>query len=150
MQSRLSLFASLALVLPLLTAASKPKKNAASPPSSGQKKWFTYPQPPHIKASDQAHPAPAYEVPQHPEWYTWKITNKINGKVAGTADVPVYGERTPKPIGSLPVGSVVTIEGMQLMTGIMYYWIPFAATPGGRAWVSGLNIEPANYTPPAK
>jgi hypothetical protein len=114
---------------------------------------LTYPAPPKTKPTDPLHVFPGYEVPQNLESYTFKLTSKIAGKPT-TADETIhvytfddFGRRTI--IGSLPEGTAMKFTTFRVASGVHFYAIPWQGTPA-EGWVSGLNVAPVAYTPPAK
>jgi hypothetical protein len=137
-----------------LLIAAGPAPGGAAPASGKKKVYFTYPQPPKVKPDDPMRVDPGTQVPEHPERYVWKVSGKIRGKVVYPSAVPVYafddfGGGRPTRIGEVPVGTEVKLETIHPGGRIHYYVVPFSGSTR-TAWMNGLYIEPAGYTPPDK
>jgi len=143
-----------------LVLLSSTRLNAA--PLKAGKAHHTYPQPQPLLPQDPMRVAPGQQVPEHPEHYTWRITNKLpGGKVSTQSVVPLfrikYLER-PSRKGDIAVGTAVKLERVTHIGRIIYYEVPAPNAdpakpiqdPDDMLWVSGMFIEPVAYTPPAK
>lgn len=149
----------LVLLLPtcvVLTAATKPKK-------LGPAKSFvsTYANPAGPSRADDPMKIKLNEqTPVNPEHYTFKASLAKNAKAT---QIPVYiidEFARPRVIGSMAPDAPVKLVGQVATAGQVYFDIDdtafsrinTAAEPpkGTRFWVSGFNITPATYTPPAR
>ncbi len=133
-------------------AAAPPAAGAAAP--VGRKITHTYPQPPKVKADDPMRVEPGSQIPEHPERYTWKVAGKIRGKVVYPTAVPVYalddyGGSRPTKLGEVPVGTEVKLDAVHAVGRVHYYAVPFTESTR-TAWINGLYLEAAGYTPPDK
>lgn len=108
---------------------------------------YTHPQPPHVKPSDPMRVSPAFEVPQHPERYTWKVTGKMAGKDIFPDGVPVYdfsgGSRGK--VGTIPVGTEIKLDAFKNVGYVHYYQLPWTGPGPKFVWISGNFIEPASF-----
>lgn len=108
---------------------------------------YTYPQAPHVKPADPMRVSPAFEVPQHPERYTWKVTGKMAGKDIYPEGVPVYdfsgGSRGK--VGTIPVGTEIKLDAFKNVGYVHYYQLPWTGPGPKFVWISGNFIEPASF-----
>ena len=111
---------------------------------------YTYPQPPKVKPDDPLHVYPAFQVPEHLDRYTWKVTGKLDGKVIYPQSVPLYefdDNNDRSSVDEIPVGTVIKLEFVRRYGNIHYYEVPSPKDPSKTAWISGLYVEAAGYTP---
>ena len=148
----------LGAALALLLLTSSPLLGAAPPTG---KVHHTYPQPPIPRPADPMHITPGVQIPEHPEYYTWRITNKLaGGKAVYQEAVPLYRikylERTTRK-GEIAVGTTVILDHVARLGRVLYYQVPapdadpgkVPTDPDDMAWVNGMFIEPVAYQPPA-
>jgi len=149
----------LASIMALVLSSSGPLHAAA--PKAG-KAHHTYPQPQPLLPQDPMRVLPGQQIPEHPEHYTWRISNKLpGGKVSTQLAVPLfrikYLER-PSRKGEIAVGTAIKLEHVTHLGSVIYYEVPAPNAdpakpirdPDDMLWVNGMFIEPVAYTPPAK
>jgi hypothetical protein len=132
------------------TSSFGPGKGPSKP---GMKSKYTYPQPPKASAWGPEKIQPAYEIPENPEKYIWKLTTKNFGADSKSQDVPVFtfdpynGRRTI--VGSIKVGAEITLDEVYGASGRQYYKVNWNGAPNNPAsvakepdyWIEGGYIE---------
>ncbi len=113
--------------------------------ADGKKIHHTYYQPPKVKPADPMRVSPAYEVPQDPEKFTWKVVGTIGGKTVYPSAVPVYDftDNHRGRVGEIPIGTEVKLDFFRPVGSVHYYQIPWEGPGPKLVWISGLYIAPS-------
>ena len=118
----------------------------------------TYPQPVRAQPSDPMRQTPSENIPDDPDRFLWRITNKVGGKAVSTGAVRVFGFDEfggGGKIGEIAAGTTVRLIAHRRVNRSIFYAIPFervgvARQPGmtaGIGWVEGFYIEVAGMNP---
>ncbi len=103
-----------------------------SSPMAGMKTKYTYPQSAKRTASGPERYVPAFEVPESPEKYIWKLTAKAAGSNNKSQDIPVvyFGEsETPSSVGSASEGEEITLEEFRVIGRRNFYKFNWKGAP---------------------
>ena len=123
------------------------------PPAPGMGSKYTYPQPAKNVAVSPESMNAAAQVPEHPERYIWKLSNKNFATGSNPDDVPVYsfsqlsGGRTL--VGQAKVGEEITLDEVRVAGRRNHYKFKWNGAVNenkklGRTpefWIDGVNIE---------
>lgn len=112
------------------------------------KPYLTYPMPPKSTPDDPLKVVPAFQVPEEPEKFIWKLTAPKHAM--GITEVPVFSVNDrgdPSKVGVLPIGTIVQLDKFWAHGKIHFYSVPWQ---GGLGWISGAFIAPAGFAAPAK
>jgi hypothetical protein len=132
------------------TSSMGPKKG---PPSPGMGSKYTYPQPGKVVAVGPESMNAAAQIPEHPEKYIWKLSNKNFATGANPNDVPVYsfnplsGARTL--VGQAKVGEEITLDEVRVAGRRNHYKFKWSGSANENKklgmnpqfWIDGVNIE---------
>lgn len=113
-----------------------------------QKKFWTYPMTPKIKATSPLKVSPAFQIPDPIESYRFKIIEINQKKPTGKARVYLFDDWGRRVLaGELPVGQKVTLEGFRRFSDEHYYLIK----DGNRAvWIGGKALGVDVFEPAVK
>lgn len=117
------------------TSSYGPGKSAPMP---GMKSKYTYPQPAKRAATGPERFDPAFEVPDSPEKYVWKLTTKKAAANTKTQDVPVvyFGEtETPSAVGSAREGEEISLDEFRVVGRRNFYKINWKGAPNTKVIV---------------
>lgn len=132
------------------TSSYGPGKGAPQP---GMKSIYTYPQPRKPTPVGPEKMLPAFEVPDQPEKYIWKLSTKVLGPNARDTKIQIWtfdannGRRIS--VGSIDAGSEVLLEEFRVSGNRNFYKVKWSGTvPEGIAagkdpdfFVDGAFIE---------
>lgn len=111
------------------TSSFGPGKSAPMP---GMKSKYTYPQPAKLKATGPERVDPAFEIPDSPEKYIWKLTTKKAVANNKSQEIPVvyFGEsETPSAVGSAREGEEILLEEFRVVGRRNFYKINWKGAP---------------------
>lgn len=112
---------------------------------------YTYPQPPKIKPADPMRVSPGNEIPEFPDRYSWRLKrSKLSSNSPSDGTVRTFefdAAGRGRPIGAAPEGTEIKLEQVRRAGRTLYYSL---IVDGQQRWISGYDIAPAAYTPPAK
>lgn len=123
------------------------------PPSPGMGSKYTYPQAGKVVAVGPERMNAAAQIPEYPERFVWKLSNKIFATGANQNEVPVYsfndlsGGRTM--VGQAKVGEEITLDEVRVAGRRNHYKFKWNGAVKDSAkfglhpefWIDGINIE---------
>jgi hypothetical protein len=103
------------------------------PPSPGMGSKYTYPQPPKVTPAGPELINPASQIPDHPEKYSWKLSNKYFATGSNPNDVPVYTFRDAGEgrtlVGQAKVGEEIFLDEVRVSMGRNHYKFKWNGVP---------------------
>jgi hypothetical protein len=121
-------------------------------PMPGMKSKYTYPQPPKRQATGPERFVPAFEIPEKPEKYIWKLKANPLATSNGSQDIPVvYFGTTERPsaVGSARAGEEITLEEFRVVGRRNFYKFNWNGAPDSKVvvgsqpeyFIDGMYIE---------
>lgn len=121
-------------------------------PLPGMKSKYTYPQPPKRQPTGPERFVPAFEIPESPEKYTWKLKANPLATSNGNQDIPVVyfgASDTPAAVGSARAGEEITLEEFRVVGRRNFYKFNWKGAPDSKFavgsqpeyFIDGMYIE---------
>jgi hypothetical protein len=137
----------------IAAAQSSSRGPGKGPPAPGMGSKYTYPQPGKVVAVSPEAINPATQIPEHPEKFIWKLSNKRFATGSNPNDVPVYGFAElfggRSLVGQAKVGEEITLDEVRVAGRRNHYKFKWSGAArdakkfgiNPEFWIDGINIE---------